>query len=71
MYSFAAVTHGVVTPNIVAATKGFLSRTFLFSNLTIPTIANTAFVNIFVEIELRPATSTIDGIITISLVPTY
>lgn len=34
-------------------------------------MANTAFVKIFVEIELRPATSTTEGIIIISLVPTY
>ncbi|MNC28541.1 hypothetical protein D3C75_767510 [compost metagenome] len=34
-------------------------------------MAKAALVKIFVEIEFSPATSTTDGIMTISLVPTY
>ena len=72
--AFACSTHGVVTPNIDAAIKGFssiVSSASFSCPATIPTIVNTAFLKIIFEILLMPATSTIDGIIKMSLVPTY
>ena len=72
--AFARSTHGVVTPNIVAATIGFVSSSSGVcsgSRLTMPAMARTAFWNMVFDILFNPATSTIDGIIIISLVPTY
>src|SRR5690554_7907944 len=66
------LTHGVVTPNIVAAISGYLANDLSsYSKLTMPARAKAAFVNILVDMELRPDTSTIEGTIMMSLVTTY
>ena len=65
---------GVVTPNMVAATRGFSSAVsgFRFPFIpTIPAMASTALRKMVLEILLSPATSTMEGIMMMSLVPTY
>ncbi len=67
------VTHGVVTPNIVAPMSGFFStwETKPSVAFAIPAIPAAAFVRIFSEIPLIPAMSTTEYIIAMSVVPTY
>ena len=64
------LTHSVVFPNIEAVMIGFSSGEVSGSAPTIPQIAPAARVKIIREIRLIPATSTIDGNMTISLAPT-
>ena len=66
----ASVTHGVVTPNIVAATSGFASSGGTVA-WTIPAIAPAALAMIRAEIRLTPEMSTTEYIIVTSTAPTY
>ena len=67
--SRARVTHGVVTPNIVAPTSGFASSAGTVA-CTIPAIAPAAFVMIRAETRLTPEMSTTEYIIVTSTAPT-
>ena len=63
--------HGVVTPNMVAASSGFPSLLTSDGKCSMPHRALTALVKIFLEMSFKPSTSTMDGTIIRSLVPTY
>src|SRR6266851_760745 len=67
--SRAAVTDGVVTPNIVAAIRGRCSPSSIGGELTMPAIAAAALARMRPEIELIPATSVTDAIRAMSLAP--
>ena len=64
------MTQGVVTPNMVAAMDGFWSRAVVCSAATIPQIAPAALLRIRRDTRFRPAMSSTEGIMQISLVPT-
>ena len=64
------MTHGVVTPNIVAPTSGFDSRAGTAAP-AIPAIAPAAFAMIRADTELTPEMSTTEYIIVTSTAPTY
>ncbi len=68
--SRARVTHGVVTPNIVAPTSGFTSSASSCA-FAMPAIAPAAFARIRREIRFSPAMSTTEYIIVTSTAPTY
>ena len=63
------MTHGVVTPNIVAPTSGPCWTSGGVAP-AMPAIAAAALVMIRAEIELTPAMSTTEYIIVTSTVPT-
>ena len=64
------MTHGVVTPNIVAPTSGRSPRPSGTVAVAIPAIAPAALVRICAEIWLIPAMSTTEYIIVTSTAPT-
>jgi len=67
------VTHGVVTPNIVAARRGFDQRLDSAASglpAAIPITARAALARIFAEILLMPATSTTEYMSVMSFVST-
>ena len=64
------MTHGVVTPNIVAPTSGFASSAGTVRP-TMPAIAPAAFAMIRADTRLTPAMSTTEYIIVTSTAPTY
>ena len=64
------MTHGVVTPNIVAPTSGRSPAPSGAAALAIPAIAPAALVRICDEIWLIPAMSTTEYIIVTSTAPT-
>src|ERR1700728_2878600 len=66
----AAVTQGVVTPNMVAAIAGW-SLMAAGSVVTMPQIAPAALLRILRETRFKPAMSTTEGIMQISFMPTY
>ncbi|MND00379.1 hypothetical protein D3C83_189700 [compost metagenome] len=73
MMRFASVTHAVVLPNMLATTSGLSDGGAWRRNsaaATMPEIAPAAFSKTARETRLIPATSTIAGIIVMSLVPT-
>ena len=63
------MTHGVVTPNIVAPISG-LSTVTGAPTVTIPAMAAAAFERMREETALMPEMSTTEGIIVTSLEPT-
>ncbi len=65
------MTHGVVTPNIVAPTSGRASGRAGTSTCAIAAIAAAAFARIRSEIALIPAMSTTEYVIDTSTAPTY
>ena len=62
---------GVVTPNIVAASRGLPPSGMSMRFSTMPATAFTALEKMRMEISLRPSASTTEGNMTTSLVPTY
>lgn len=62
---------GVVTPNIVAASRGLPLSGMSMRFSTMPATAFTALEKMRMEISLRPSASTTEGNMTTSLVPTY
>ena len=68
----AAVTAGVVTPNIVGRHQesGAGQSRETGASLTMPAIAAAALARIWAEIELTPAISVTDAIIVMSVLPT-
>ncbi len=69
--SRAAVTHGVVTPNIDAPISGRASPGSGMDAEAMPAIAAAALPMILAEIWLTPAMSTTEYIIAMSTAPTY
>ena len=64
------MTHGVVTPNIVAPISGLRPRPAATCALAMPAIAPAALARIRAEIRLSPAMSTTEYIIAMSTAPT-
>jgi len=68
----ASVTYAVVLPNMLATMRGFSEDAGDGEDLavTMPPMAPPALVNMARETRLRPETSTMAGIILMSVVPT-
>jgi hypothetical protein len=64
------VTHGVVTPNIDAPTRGLTSPRSISGAWIMPAIAAAALARMRPEIEFTPATSVTEAIIVTSAAPT-
>jgi hypothetical protein len=70
-HNFSGVLDGAgIVPNMVAAIRVFI-HLFSISPLTMPRIAPAALEKIVRLMRFSPATSTIEGIMVMSLVPTY
>ena len=70
MIARAWSTASVVLPNMLAVTSGLSSAASCTSVSTMPEIAPAALAKILRLMRLMPATSTTEGIIDTSLIPT-